>query len=199
MRRIRYICTTTTANSSAITRQNVFQYSLGTTIGGIATGGFFKVMRFGISDSIASGCRQFYGMSSATLPVGSDPSTYTDAIGVGCDVADTNMSIYYGGSSAQTPIPLGADFPANTDSTTAFELVLSSVEGDVGDKVVSWQFTNLSTGVTAEGTLTATTAGVELPLNTTLLSAHMSHRNNGANTGVAPAFDLCSDYIETNL
>jgi len=78
-----------------------------------------------------------------------------------------------------------------------YELALFSPPGDVGDKTVSYQVTRLNTGDVATGTLTAATAGVQLPLNTTLLTNHYMHRQNGANL-VAPAIDMFSDYIETD-
>ena len=197
LRRIGYVGSTAIAGSVSGARVAVIQFTLGITLGGLAAGGFTKIVRFGVSDAMTSGCRMFVGMVSAVPLTANEPSTYTNSIGLGCGVADTNLSIYFGGSAAQTPIALGANFPANTNSVDVYELALFSPPGDVGDKTVSYQVTRLNTGDVATGTLTAATAGVQLPLNTTLLTNHYMHRQNGANL-VAPAIDMFSDYIETD-
>ncbi len=181
-----------TAGSLGGARVAAAQYTLGTGMGG-----FFKCIRFGCSDATTVvGARQFVGMtSSVAAPANVEPSTLTNCIGVGHGAADTNLQIYYGGSAAQTPINLGANFPANTLSIDVYELVLFAKPA--ADNTVYYRVTCLNTGYVAEGTLTAATAGVQLPANTTLLAMTQVWRTNNA-TALAVGLDIMSDYIETD-
>ena len=185
-----------TAGSFAATRVAVAQITLGTTIGGMAAGGFFKVIRFGTSDAAAvSGARMFVGISSSTgAPSNVEPSTITNCIGVGHGAADSNLKLFYGGSSIQTPIDLGANFPANTLFTDIYELALFCAPGS---EVVGYQVTRLNSGHVASGTLTAASSGVQLPSPTTLLTYSSNWRCNNA-TAAAVGLDIFSDYIETD-
>lgn len=158
--------------------------------------GFFKAIRFGCSDAATvAGARQFVGIaSSVSAPTNVEPSTLTNVIGIGHGAADTNLKLFYGGSSAQTPIDLGANFPANTLSVDAYELVLFSPPNQNG--VVKYRVTRLNTGHTASGTL-PTANGVVLPATTTALSYCWGYRTNNA-TALAVGLDIISDYIETD-
>ena len=92
--------------------------------GGTGLGGFFMVVRFGFTDTAAA-ARAFVGMTaSVAVPTNVEPSTLVNCIGVGKRAADTSLVICYGGSAAQTPIALGANFPASTSSTDVYELIL---------------------------------------------------------------------------
>lgn len=104
------------------------------------------------------------------------------------------MHIYYGGSTAQAPIDLGANFPANTRNTDVYELVLFAPSNS--NNTVSYEVTRLNTGDVATGTLTGT-AGTALPSSSTLLSYQRLWRTNNA-TALAVGYDLMSDYIETD-
>ena len=116
------------------------QYTIGT---GTSLGGFYYVCRFGAADSLASAI-SFVGMSSTavTPAVTASPATFTNSIGIGCATADTTYSIYYGGSAAQTPIALGAGFPAKTVSTDLIEFILFAASNV--NNAVGWRATNLS-------------------------------------------------------
>lgn len=181
-----------TAGAFAESRVAVAQVTIGA---GAGLGGFTKVTRFGISDAAAvAGARMFVGVSSNTAAATNvEPATLTNSIGVGHGAADTTLKLYFGGSAAQAPIDLGVNFPCNTLSVDAYELALfaSTENGNVG-----WMVTRLNTGAVASGTLTAATAGLQLPLNTTLLSYHKAWRCNNA-TLLAVGLDIMSDYIET--
>lgn len=171
------------------------QITTGITFGSVGTGGFFKVIRFGSTDTVST-ARQFVGISSSTAgPSNVEPSTLTNVIGVGCGAANSNLFLYFGGSSAQTPINLGANFPANTASTDVYELALFCAPGV--NNSVGWQVSRINTGDTVSGTLTAGTPGVQLPANTTLLTYAQSWRSNHT-TAAAVGLDIFSDYIETD-
>jgi hypothetical protein len=194
MRRLGYVSAATAA-SLAGARVSVAQITLGTTISSIVVGGFRKVIRFGCSDAATvAGARQFVGISSSTAaPTNVEPSTLTNSIGVGHGTADSTLSIYFGGSAAQTPISLGANFPANTLSVDIYELALFCAPGST---TVGWQVTRLNTGDAASGTLTGT-VGTQLPAVTTLLTYSQNWRTNNA-TALAVGLDIFSDYIETD-
>lgn len=196
MRRMGYVSSAAAASFAGF-HVNAGQITLGDTVGSRTVGGFFKVIRFGISDAATvSGARMFVGIGSAGAPTNVEPSTLTNHIGVGHGASDTNLKLYYGGSAAQTPIDLGANFPL-TLNAVAYELVLFCPPGVANNASVSYQVTNLSTGTTTSGTLTAATAGTQLPSSTTLLSPSKNWRCTNAAT-VACGLDIMSDYIETD-
>lgn len=180
-----------TAGSLCGYRLGVAQFTLGTG----TLGGFFYVIRFGISDAAAvAGARMFIGLRSSTAaPTNVEPSTLTNCIGVGHGAADTNLKIYYGGSVAQTPIDLGVNFPSNTRSTDMYELKLFSKPGS--STTVGYRVERLNTGQAVSGTLTGV-AGTALPLSTTLLTNN-DYRSNNA-TASAVALDYASIYWETD-
>jgi len=192
MRRIGFV-SATTVGSLASTRVAVAQITLGN---GSGLGGFMKVIRFATSDAATvSGARMFVGISATTTaPTNVEPSTLINSVGVGHGAADTNLKLYYGGSSAQTPIDLGANFPANTLSADVYELALYSSPNTAG--TVSYEVTRLNTGDVATGDLTGT-SGVQLPAPTTLMTYHWAYRTNNA-TALAVGLDIVSDYIETD-
>lgn len=193
MRRLGYVSAATTA-SYAGARVAAAQVTVGD---GTNLGGFFKVVRFGISDaSVVAGARTFVGMTASTTAISGsvEPSTLTNAIGVGHGAADTNFKIYYGGSTAQTPIDLGADFPATTTNTDVYELALFAPPSS--STTVHYEVTRLNTGHVATGTLTGA-AGIAIPSSSTLLTYNHIWRTNGA-TAAAVGIDIMSDYIETD-
>jgi hypothetical protein len=194
MRRLGYVSVATAAGLSSA-RVAVAQITLGATVGSVVVGGFRKVIRFGVSDAATvAGARQFVGISSSTAaPTNVEPSTLLNSIGVGHGAADSTLSIYYGGSAAQTPISLGVNFPANTLSADVYELALFCAPGAI---TVGWQVTRLTTGDTASGTLSGA-LGTVLPAQATLLSYSWNYRTNNA-TALAVGLDIFSDYIETD-
>ena len=171
-------------------RLGVAQYTIGD---GSGAGGFMFVIRFGVSDA-QTATRMFIGMRNSTAtPTNVEPSTITNCIGVGNGEANTNLFIYYGGSAAQTPIDLGANFPCNTNSADLYELTIFSSPNS--NNSVGYRVERLNTGDIASGTLTGV-AGTALPLSTTLLTMN-TFRTNNASTG-AVALDYVSIYFETD-
>ena len=191
MRRLGYV-STATAGALCGARAS----SLQVTTGGSGAGsGFFKIMRFGISDAVVvSGARMFVGVSaSVSAPTNVEPSTLTNCIGVGCRTADTTLQLFHGGTAAQPPIDLGANFPVDTTTTDVYELALFAPP-DTSD--VHWEVTRLNTGDAVSGTILSA-GGVASPAGTTLLSYLMAWRTNNA-TAAAVGLDIMSDYIETD-
>lgn len=192
LRRLGYV-SAATAGSLTGSRVPIGLVTLGTTLGGVRVGGFHKVIQFGCSDAATvAGARQFVGVAVAAAPTNVEPSTLTNVIGVGHGAADATLSLYFGGTTAQAPVALGASFPANTLSVDAYELSLYCAAGST---VVTWQVTRMNTGAVASGTLSDAT-GVVLPSAATLLSPHHAWRCNNA-TALAVGLDVVSDYFET--
>lgn len=191
MRRLGFV-SGATAGSLASLRVAVAQITTGTG----SLGGFHKIVRFGISDAApVAGARMFIGISSSTsAPTNVEPSTLINSIGVGHGAADTNLKLYYGGSTAQTPIDLGVNYPTNTANTDVYELALFSSPNGSGQ--VYYEVSRLNTGHVTTGVLNPS-GGVALPASTTLLTYFWGYRSNNT-TALAVGLDLMSDYIETD-
>jgi hypothetical protein len=189
MRRIGYV-SAASAGSLAGPRHQIPQLTTGT---GSGLGGFFAVIRFGLS-GVVSDMRAFVGAwSVGAAPTDIEPSTMTNCIGVGRGASDTNLSLFYGGTAAQTPIPLGANFPANTANVDVYDLALFAPP-DVA-QTVHWQVTRLNTGDVASGTLTGGAA--VLPADNVLLTPLQAWVSNNA-TAAQVAIDFMSFYAETD-
>lgn len=172
LKRLGYV-SAATAGSLCGHYETLAQYTIGD---GTGLGGFYYICRFGVSDAtIQTGARMFVGLTSAVAaPTNVEPATLTNCIGVGCGTADTNLKIFYGGSAAQTPIDLGANFPdAAATSTDIYELIMFAPPSS--NTTVYYRLTRLNTGNEVSGTLTAATAGTQLPAATTFL-AHRAWR-----------------------
>ena len=170
----------------------VAQWTIGT---GTGLGGFHYVCRFVPSDAAnVSGARMFVGMRNAvTAPTNVEPSTgQTNFVGVVQLSTSANLQIVYGGSAAQTPIDLGASFPANGASIASYELQLFA---SPTAQTISYKVTRLDTGVTASGTLSGV-VGTAIPAATTFL-AHTAWRTNNA-TLLACGLDIVGVYLETD-
>ena len=191
LRRLGYV-SSAVAGNFAEARFAVAQYTVGD---GAGLGGFDLITRFVPSDTAAvAGERFFIGMTSVTVAATNvEPSTQTNVIGLAQISTSNNLQIVYGGSVAQTPIDLGAGFPANTLSTDAYEFALFSSTNS--STTVGYTVTRLGTGATVSGVLSGA-AGVAIPATTTLMTFKTWKTNNA--TGAAVGFDLGSVYIETD-
>jgi hypothetical protein len=172
-----------------------------TTGNGAGLGGVFYSCRFAASDAAAvAGARMFVGMSSTVAaPANVEPSAILNCIGLAqLSTSSTQLYLVYGGSAAQAAIPLGTDFPpmtaAGATNGVVYDLTLFAPPNSNG--VVGYRVERVGTAFVAEGTLTPATAGVQTPLNTTLL-AHRAWRCNNA-TLLAVGLDVLGYYIETD-
>lgn len=158
-------------------------------------GGFSKVIRFGVSDTVlVTGARMFVGISSTTsAPTNVEPSTLKNMIGIGCGAADATMQLYATGTNTCTPIDLGANFPLDTTNTEPYELALFA---PLNTDSIYYEVTRISTGHKATGVLTSS-GGTTLPSNALLLTYLWSWRSNNA-TAASVGLDVMSDYIETD-
>ena len=185
MTRLGYV-SAATAGALAGAREAVAKFTTGA---GPGLGGFFARYRFGISDAATvASARMFVGLDAlTTAPTNIDPSTKVNCVGVGQIAASNNLQIIYGNATAKTPIDLGANFPANTN-TDAYELNLFSPPAGG----VHWHVRRLNTPFEATGFLSS----AEAPIATQLL-CHQLWRCNNA-TALAVGLDVCGIYIETD-
>lgn len=197
MRRLAFV-SAATAGSLASLRTAAAQYSTGD---GAGLGGFFASFRFAISDAVAvTGARQFVGMTSNTAaPTNVEPSTLTNCIGIAQLSTDAaQLYLVYGGSAAQTAVPLGTNFPPMTGTGitngVAYDLTIWCPPNSNG--VVSWTLERIGTAFSTGGTITPGTPGTQTPANTTLMNPVIWRSNNAQALGVG--FDLINFYIETD-
>lgn len=193
MRRMGYV-SAATAGDLTEARSPAAQFSCGS--GGNDGSGFFLVIRWMQSTAGAvAGERNFVGILNSTAAATNvDPSTLINCIGVAQLATDaTQLYLVSGGSTAQTPSPLGAtNFPASNSSTTPYELAIFAPNSIAN--TFYYQVTNIISGALATGTLTG--GAIVIPQNNTLLAPRLWSCNNA--TAAAVAFDLCSIYIETD-
>lgn len=190
VRRLGYVSAATAASLCGH-YSTVAQYTVGD---GAGLGGFyFETTVVPSSAAAVAGGRMFIGFStSVAAATNVDPAALTNAFGVAKLSTSQNLHIVYGGSVAQTPIDLGSNFPADSLSADAYDIVLFC---PASSSDVYWQVRRLGTAFVAEGVITNSGATV-LPPSSTLL-AHRVWRTNNA-TAAAVAIDISNVYIETD-
>ena len=165
------------------------QYTTGT---GTDLGGFHFIARWGVTD-VQSSVRMFIGMTSQiSVPTNVEPNTLLNSIGVAQISTSANLHIVYGGSSAQTPIDLGSNFPASSN-TDAYDVSIFCPPNSTTS--FGYTVTRIGTAQFVTGTVTGT-AGVAIPAATTLLGPRLWRCNN-ANLAVV-GIDIASWYIEVD-
>jgi hypothetical protein len=198
MRRLGYTSTAATAGALFSIRNAAAQFSTGN---GSGLGGFFQSIRFAVTDAaVVSGARMFLGVSSTTAaPTNVEPSTLLNCFGVGqLSTDNTQLYLFYGGSAAQTAIPLGTGFPciqatAGIANGIPYDFMIWCPPNSNG--VINWQLERIG-GASTAGTITPTTPGVQTPANTTMLNTFMYRTNNA--TALAVGMDIINIYTETD-
>jgi hypothetical protein len=189
-----YVSAATAAAFSQLRQASTF-----VTLGNDTLGGFFFQIMFGCSDAAAvAGARQFVGIQATPLAATNvEPSTLLNCIGVGHGAADTNLKLFTGGSAANAPVDLGANFPINTLATDAYVLTLYAprLPTSAGYKV-GWHLNRIGTAFTANGTLTGA-VGTTLPALTAMLGLQAWRTNNA--TALAVGLDIGAIIIATRL
>lgn len=136
--------------------------------------GFLACFRFGVSTAV-TGHRFFVGLSNATAaPTNVAPQSVTNQIGFAAISGSNNLQVVFGGTTAQTPVDLGANFPVNTSGVDWYEGWLFSDANDnsrVDYTVVRWTGDDNRPANTISGTLNNGTPGTTLPSTTTGLVA----------------------------
>lgn len=166
---------------------------------GAGLGGFLCRFINGRSDAATvSNALGFVGLSSSlTAPSATaDPGTLTNVIGLAQRPGVANLQIVYGGSTAQTPIDLGAGFPAGTLGGTTTEIddfILFSSPFD--NSRVFYYVRRINTGAVAIGELLNTTPGVTLPATGTFMGQRAYASNNA--TALAVGLDVVANDLIT--
>ncbi len=194
------------ASTNLLTQTKRSVLSTGAVVGGMAfiranqtevwrgnaagLGGFLVVQRFALSGTLQAGLRAFAGLvDAAANPTNIDPLATTAPGGIGlainANTGNWNLVNNLTGA-ARTVLSLGAGFPVN--ATSLLELALWCAPNDGG---ISWQVTDLSTGQTSSGKITA-----NIPANTTFLAPSVWVTNNA--TAAAQTLDFVSAYVETD-
>lgn len=193
MRRIGY-ATAATAGALA----NVYSGQQMICGNGVANegSGFYYACKFAPANNAAvAGERFFCGISTSfSAPTNVEPSTLTNQIGVAqLSTDNTQFYLVYGGSAAQTAIPLGTNFPPATAALNAFEIAIYSPPSPANTYYV--QVTNFNTNAVYTTTLTG--ASTVVPQSSSVLAWRIWKTNNA--TALAAAFDLATVYIETDI
>ncbi|MDI9407806.1 MAG: hypothetical protein QM523_01005 [Candidatus Pacebacteria bacterium] len=191
-KRIEYAVTTAATNAVAGWRSGIgAQNYIGAA--GQKHGGFHAVFRFGRSRGVAANAtlRGFTGLTSSGAPVDAEPSTQmVNAIGVGCDAADTNYHIIHRtASGVATKVNTGIA-KAVADTSELYELILFAAPGVGG--AVGYQFTRMSDDVIFSGTITT-----NLPADTTLVQPCGWYSVGGTSSVIGYA--LSNYYSETSI
>jgi len=132
--------------------------------------------------------------NSTAVPTDVEPSTQTLCVGMGWDAADTNIQIMSNDATGTcAKIDLGASFPVpTTDRTALYELALFNPKSTTPS--VIWLVTDLVSGATASGTITA---AADLPAAGTLM-APRGHISVGGTSSVI-GLGLSSIYLDPLL
>lgn len=156
-------------------------------VGGSNAGGFLASFRFAFTAQanpiLPTSTRAFIGLgaNASGAQTNVNPSTLVNSIGVARVDGSNNLNIVFGGSTAQTPIDLGANFPVFGGITSFYELLLFSDPNDnsrVGYTVNRWNGASNVIVNTISGWITNTTPGTTLPATSTAMGPNIWLSNN---------------------
>jgi hypothetical protein len=196
----------TVASTNFATKQIRLRYSATVVSGGRYTGtrgsallwyvhgGFRYICDFNISDTaFSANCQQFYGLAGQTTDLayggvsGTLVSTLTNIIGVGSEVGDTNLQVFYNDATGTaTKVDLGVNFPANRTagaiSTTVYSVELYNEPSSTN---VKYTVKNKETGNIASGIIST-----DLPLSSQGLNFFASRCMSTTSVTSTGQFDL---------
>lgn len=138
-----------------------------------ARGGFEMEIAFGLQAlNAAAQTRFFCGLLNETTPAGLEPSALLNMIGLGCDLADTNLFLMHN-NGAGVATKIDTTWPGKT-AGEAWVLRLSAMPFA---QLVDYHLTRLSTGAILTGSI-----ATDLPVGTVFLGPCL-YNNNGAGGG----------------
>jgi hypothetical protein len=164
--RLRYYASVVSAGRYTGTRGNATYWFI--------HGGFKFVCDFNISDTaFSANCQQFYGLAGQTTDLaygtvsGTLVSTLTNIVGVGSEVGDTNLQVFYNDATGTaSKIDLGASFPANrtagAEMTTVYSVTLVNQPMSTS---VTYRVVNNETNAVATGTISTNLPSSSQALN----------------------------------
>lgn len=194
-RRLGYVSAATAGALSGM-YSTVNRFSTGT---GAGLGGFFYSCRFAVTDPASvSGARMFVGMCSSTVaPTNVEPSSILNQIGVAqLSTSSTQLYLVCNGSVAQTPIPLGTNFPpmAGVGLTEGILYDLSIFASPNDNTKINYTLERVGTSFKAVGTITGN--DTVIPKNDIFMGHRLWRTNN--TTALAVGIDVSTVYIETD-
>jgi hypothetical protein len=187
-RRSTFASVVTTTNQQVGTRtENMF--CRGNAAG---LGGFLFACRFGFT-SIKTGCRAFVGLSAGTTAVVTvDPSSLTNMLGFGFDLADTAWTFMHNDAAGTCTKETISGQGTLATNNTGYDAYIWCAPND---STVYYRLDRIDTGATLVDSSTST----DLPVNTTLLAAQCIMSNGTANIVAGDAtIGINRIYVETD-
>lgn len=185
-------------NAAGTAADNVIEHR-GTTLfawmgNAAGRGGFFYHCRFGPGLSGASfptNFKFFIGLQNITTAFGTgNPSTRVNCLGIGCDPADTNMSIIHNdGSGTATLTGLGSTYPARS-AVAVYDFYMFVAPNTT---TVEYYLVRADTGDITSGSYNS-----DIPSSTTFLTPTFWASNGNPSGTLAAHLSLMHAYMEYN-
>jgi hypothetical protein len=182
MKRGRWANVVTTTNQVLGQRNTEAMYFRG---GSAGQGGFFFYTRCGF-DVWTNGGRFFAGMHSATTVVSADPSALNNTVGFCVDAADNGAISFLTRGTAATKASTGFTITSNK----GYDLYIFCAPNS---SQYTWRIVDFVAGTEASGTAT-----LNLPTNTTMLTAGVLASNAALTTVTSIQLGLNRIYVETD-
>ncbi len=180
------VATSATAGNVAGIRSPNTTWFVGNSANG---GGVFFLAAFTLG-TVVSDQRAFFGpRSSTSAPTNVAPTTLTNSMGLGTVDGSPNWHIVFGGSAAQTPIDLGANFPSRGTTNDKIQFALYWPPGDNGG--FYYEVNRNEGAFVASGFVPNTSPGTTLPASTTAMSPNNSYWTNNATASIMSMRTSC--------
>jgi len=182
IKRARYANVVTTTNQVLGQRNTEAMYFRGGLAG---IGGFFFYARFGF-DVWTNGSRLFAGFHSGTTVISADPSALNNTMGFCVDAADNGLISFLTRGTAATKSSTG--FTITTGK--GYDVYMYAAPNG---STIYWKIEDLNAGTEVSGSAT-----LNLPTNTTMLTAGVLASNAALTTVTATQLGINKIYIETD-
>lgn len=148
-------------------------------------GGFFFYSRCGF-DTWTNGSRFFAGMHTATTVISADPSALNNTVGFCVDAADNGVINFLTRGTVATKVDVGLMI----SSSRGYDMYIFCAPNS---NQISWRIIDLLTGTEGSGIAT-----LNLPLNTTLLTAGVLASNAALTPVTSVNLGINRIYVETD-
>ncbi len=147
--RLNYLVTTAAANAIAGFRSGYAKWLVGSGFG--YRRGFYYKCIWGPATGMSNSTRRaFVGLTSSTAaPTSVEPSTFTNAVGMGWNSNSNSVVVYCAGTTMSQVVLDSVEFPRPAaDATVMYDFALYSPPNA---SYIGWQISELSTGSVATG------------------------------------------------
>ena len=182
IKRARYANVVTTTNQVLGQRNTEAMFFRGGLAG---IGGFFFYARFGF-DVWTNGSRLFAGFHSGTTVISADPSALNNTMGFCVDAADNGLISFLSRDTVSNKT--GTGFAITTGK--GYDVYMYAAPNS---STVYWKIEDLNAGTEVSGIKT-----LNLPTNTTMLTAGVLASNGSLTTVTATQLGINKIYIETD-